>query len=64
MDYDIFKLHHPFSMLVAGPRGTGKSEFVKQLLALKPRRGGSESMDRRGCTILALEVVPKNLIFE
>ena len=21
MDYDIFKLHHPFSMLVAGPRG-------------------------------------------
>ena len=35
MDYDIFKLHHPFSMLVAGPRGTGKSEFVKQLLSLK-----------------------------
>ena len=35
MDYDIFKLHHPFSMLVAGPRGAGKSEFVKQLLALK-----------------------------
>ena len=31
MDYDIFKLHHPFSMLVAGPRGAGKSEFVKQL---------------------------------
>ena len=29
MDYDIFKLHHPFSMLVAGPRGAGKSEFVK-----------------------------------
>ena len=28
MDYDIFKLHHPFSMLVAGPRGAGKSEFV------------------------------------
>ena len=24
MDYDIFKLHHPFSMLVAGPRGAGK----------------------------------------
>ena len=23
MDYDIFKLHHPFSMLVAGPRGAG-----------------------------------------
>ena len=35
MDYDIFKLHHPFSMLVAGPLGVGKSEFVKQLLALK-----------------------------
>ena len=25
--------------------------------------GGSESMDQRGCAILALEVVPKNLIF-
>ena len=35
MDYDIFKLHHLFSMLVAGPRGAGKSEFVKQLLSLK-----------------------------
>ena len=35
MDYDIFKLHHPFSMLVLGPRGAGKSEFVKQLLSLK-----------------------------
>ena len=35
MNYDIFKLHHPFSMLVAGPRGAGKSEFVKQLLSLK-----------------------------
>ena len=35
MDYNIFKLHHPFSMLVAGPRGAGKSEFVKQLLSLK-----------------------------
>ena len=35
MEYDIFKLHHPFSMLVAGPRGAGKSEFVKQLLSLK-----------------------------
>ena len=35
MDYDIFKLHHPFSMLVAGPRGTGKNEFIKQLLSLK-----------------------------
>ena len=35
MDYDIFKLHHPFSMLVAGPQGAGKSEFVKQLLSLK-----------------------------
>ena len=35
MDYDIFKLHHPFSMLVAGPRGAGKSELVKELLSLK-----------------------------
>ena len=35
MDYDIFKLHHPFSILVAGPRGAEKSEFVKQLLSLK-----------------------------
>ena len=35
MDYNMFKLHHPFSMLVAGPRGAGKSEFVKQLLSLK-----------------------------
>ena len=35
MDYDIFKLHQPFSMLVAGPRGAGKSEFVKQLFSLK-----------------------------
>ena len=35
MEYDIFKLHHPFSMLGAGPRGAGKSEFVKQLLFLK-----------------------------
>ena len=24
MDYDIFILHHPFSMLVAGPRGAEK----------------------------------------
>ena len=35
MDYHIFELHHPFSMLVAGPRGAGKSEFVQQLLSLK-----------------------------
>ena len=35
MDYDIFKLDHPFSMLVAGPRGAGKTEFIKQLLSLK-----------------------------
>ena len=35
MDYDIFKLNHSFSMLFAGPRGAGKSEFVKQLLSLK-----------------------------
>ena len=26
-------------------------------------RGVSESTDRRGCAILALEVAPKNLIF-
>ena len=24
MNYDVFKLHHPFSMLVARPRGAGK----------------------------------------
>ena len=35
MDYDIFKLHHPFCMLVAGARGGGKSELIKQLLSLK-----------------------------
>ena len=35
MDCDIFKLHHPFSMLVKGPRGAGKIEFVKHLLSLK-----------------------------
>ena len=35
MDYDIFKLHDPVSMSVAGPRGAGKGEFVKQLLSLK-----------------------------
>ena len=35
IDNDIFKSCHPFSMLVAGPRGAGKSEFVKQLLSLK-----------------------------
>ena len=35
MDYDIFKFHHPFSVLVAGPRGAEKSDFVKQLLSLK-----------------------------
>ena len=26
--------------------------------------GGSESMNRQGCAILALKVVPTNLIFE
>ena len=35
IDYNIFELHHPFSMLVAGPQGAGKSEFVKQFLSLK-----------------------------
>ena len=35
MDYVIFKLYHLFSMLVAGRRGAGKSELVKQLLSLK-----------------------------
>ena len=35
MDYGNWELHHPFSMLVAGPRGAGKSEFIKQLLSLK-----------------------------
>ena len=32
---NIFKLDHTFSMLVAGRRCAGKSEFVKQLLSLK-----------------------------
>ena len=35
MEYDIFKLHHPFGMLVAGPRGAGKSEFCKTTLILE-----------------------------
>ena len=35
LDYDVLKIHHPFSMLVAGPRGAGKSEFVKRLLTYK-----------------------------
>ena len=35
MDYDNFKLHHPFSMLVADPRSAGRSEFAKQPLSLK-----------------------------
>ena len=35
MNYDIFKLHHPFSMLVEEPRRAGKGQFVKQLLSLK-----------------------------
>ena len=37
----------------------------KDLNPFHSRGGGgvSESTDRRGCTILALEVVPKNLIF-
>ena len=35
IDYEIFKLYHPFSMSVAAPRGAGNSEFVKQLLSLK-----------------------------
>ena len=50
MDYDIFKLHHPFSMLVAGPRGAGKSEFVKQLLALK--RFIMSNPSRENCLVL------------
>ena len=28
-------IHHPFSMLVAGPGGAEESEFVKQLISLK-----------------------------
>ena len=50
MDYDIFKLHHPFSMLVAGPRGAGKSEFVKQLLSLKLFHHDESS--RENCLVL------------
>ena len=50
MDYDIFKLHHPFSMLVADPRGAGKSEFVKQLLSLK--RFIHDKSSRENCLVL------------
>ena len=35
MDYHIFKLHHPFSLLVAGPRDAGENIFVKQVLSFK-----------------------------
>ena len=42
-------------------------KFALTLLYLKSfylgGGGGSESIDGRGCAILALEVVPKNLIF-
>ena len=36
-----------------------------QISVFNAREGGgvSESTDRRGCATLALEVVPKNLIF-
>ena len=50
MDYDIFKLHHFFSMLVAGPRGAGKIEFVKQHLSLKPSHHDESS--RENCLVL------------
>ena len=35
MDYHIFKLHHPFSMLVAGPRDVGENKLIKLVLSLK-----------------------------
>ena len=42
-----------------------QSHQSKTLLLFKTSRGGggSESMDKRGCAILALELVPKNLTF-
>ena len=40
-----------------------KKMYELATIAHRPGGGGSESMDRRGCAILALEVVPKNLIF-
>ena len=41
------------------------SSLLKNFYAFISWGGGgvSESMGRRGCAILALEVVPKNLIF-
>ena len=50
MDYDIFKLQHPFNMLVAGPPGAGKSEFVKQLLFLEALHHNESS--RENCLVL------------
>ena len=38
-------------------------ENIDQLYKVLFLRGVSESIDRQGCAILALEVVPKNLIF-
>ena len=52
MDYDIFKLHHPFSMLVAGHRGAGKSEFAKQLLFSKLEMFHHDKSSRENCLVL------------
>ena len=52
MDYDIFKLHHPFSMLVAGPRSAGKSEFVKQQTTLILEMLHHDGSSRENCLVL------------
>ena len=43
MDYDILKLHHPFSMLVAGRRGAGKSETTLILETLHHNESSREN---------------------
>ena len=48
-DYDIFKLHHPFSMLVAGPRGAGK-RVCKATLVLEMFHHDESS--RQNCLVL------------
>ena len=74
MNYNIFKLHHPFSMSVAGPQGAGKSEFVKQLLSLKrfifmnpPKRivwfYGRRQPDLF-CSLICFEEIPSIELYE
>ena len=49
MDYDIFQLHHSFSMLVTCYRGAGKSEFVKRLI---PETLHHDESSRENCLVL------------